>query len=204
MLSCWQENSRQRPSFHSLKLKFNDILASKGSDTYVDFCIDPNKLYYKTDDDSNVPATRNFLRPSPSYKRRSKKMSPKMSPNGSFEGISITKTSPSPHASPRERRFSKNLTPYVSMDKVSSSQPHNLNMRRDERPRSMMVLKPEQDQQKRRKSGHDQDVHNAEDDRYVQEPSLLFGVPNAMLGNENIGIKHINSESDGKLHFSSS
>ncbi len=177
MLSCWQEKPNQRPSFQTLKIKFNNILASKGEDAYVDLCIDPNKSYYKTENETDIPPSRNRLQPSLSYKRKSKKVSP----NGSFEGITISKTSPSPQASPRISHFQKNVSPTPSMDKALVSQPQNLNQRQNGRPSSMVGFKKKQNEEERRKSGLDQDLGKNDDERYVQDPSTLLEMRNAMF-----------------------
>ena len=69
MLSCWSEDQSQRPTFHTLKSRFNDILLSMGSESYIDFNIDPEKLCFKeddlldidlTEDDSDLPPMTNF------------------------------------------------------------------------------------------------------------------------------------------------
>ena len=201
MISCWQEDSRQRPSFHVLKSKFNDILASHGSNAYVDFCIDPNKLYYKTDEECDIPSSMHLLHPSPRVDRKSKNISPA----GSFEAVSLRRTSSSPQDSPRmKRQSSKVVTHSPSAERFFSGQIPSMNHGEDRRPSSMMLLKHSYKDEKRRKSGLDQDKDKEGDDRYVKDPSALLGVPNALLGGEASHDGHRKTAgSDGKLNLNS-
>ena len=178
MLSCWQEDSAQRPTFHILKSNFSDILASSGSNTYIDFSIDPNKLYYKTEEETEVLPSIHLPHPSP----RNDKRRLNIFSGGSFEAVSLKKTSSSPQESPRlKKQTNKAITHSPSLEKFPSGQTLSFNHSDDKRPKSMMVLKHSCEQEKRIKSGVDQDKSSETDDRYVQDPSALLGIPNTGL-----------------------
>ena len=180
MLSCWQESPSQRPTFNSLKLKFNDILSSHGSNTYVDFCIDPNQLCYKNEEDTDIPpAYKNLLHPAMGNDRRSKANSPA----GSLEAVSIRKASASPQGSPRLGNSRPNglVAKSPSMEKLSTGNLQLPKRSGDRRPNSMMLLKQNQECEHRRRSGIDQHNSGSEDDRYVRDPSAFLNVPQLSL-----------------------
>ena len=170
MLSCWQENPSQRPTFNTLNLKFNDILSSHGSNTYVDFCIDPNHLYYKKEEDTDIPpAYKNLLHPAVGNDRRSKTNFPA----GFLEAASITSASPSP----REVSPIHGFTKSHSMDKLLIENLQPLKPGKDRRPKSMMLLKHNLEHEHCKRSGIDNRKDGSEDDRYVRDPSALLNVP---------------------------
>ncbi len=51
MLSCWKENVPDQPSFADLQEMFDSMLAQ--DNPYINFSIDPNKLYYNIDAEEN-------------------------------------------------------------------------------------------------------------------------------------------------------
>jgi len=217
MLSCWQENSSQRPTFNALKLKFNDILSSHGSNTYVDFCIDPNQLCYKKEDDTDVlPSYKNLLHPLLGSDRRSKAIS---SCGSSLEAVSTINASASPQGSPRlGSRANGDIQPNgvvaksPSMEKLSIGLLQLPKPRGDKRPNSMMLLKQSQEYgQSGNNSRSGVDLHKAsgsDDDRYVKDPSAFLNVPQLQLhsgerANRGPGIPEIRQAgSDSRLNTS--
>lgn len=71
----------------------------------------------------------------------------------------------------------------------------------------MLLLKPSYEQERRRKSGLDQDQSKETDDRYVKDPSALLGVPTFTFGG-NLEVNHDGQDrrtggSDSKLNLNS-
>ena len=176
MLSCWQEDSAQRPTFQVLKSNFNDILASHGSDAYVDFCIDPNQLYYNTEEEPEAPPSINLIHSSTTIDK-----SKDVSSVRSFEAFALRKTTSAPEDSPRlKRQPNERVTHYPSVEKFPSDQHPSKD---DRRPNSMMLLQHNYEQKKFKVSGIDKDkLDKDEDDRYVRNPSATFDIPNALFG----------------------
>jgi len=183
MLSCWQESSSQRPNFNALKLKFNDILTSHGENAYVDFCIDPNQPCYKTEITDVPPAYKNLLHSSVGSVRRSKIVSSEEFP----DNVPISKASASPQ---KKLGLEKSLASPAAaakspvVGKLSFGQIQQPSKQDwDHRPRSMVMIKHNQDYKEDPRSSR-QLAGGGEEDRYVKDPSALLNIPQLLTGSQ--------------------
>ncbi len=56
MLSCWQQSTRERPSFETLQNKFEQMLLSASDNEYIDFSINPEMSCYDEELGDDVSA----------------------------------------------------------------------------------------------------------------------------------------------------
>ena len=170
MLSCWQEEVGNRPTFCALKTKFNDILLSQGSSNYVDFTIDPKKAYYNMEDDelhASDPIGLCIL------------SSPR--PNRSLtvpSRVSCTSHTSQNGVDPRQQNPNISL----SAEKIQSSSIGRQVI--PERPSSMFIQRHSHVQETCRKSEEPKWEHNVENDRYVEDP--MFQVPCIKYDNQEV------------------
>lgn len=185
MLSCWQEDVTKRPTFNVLKSKFDGIL-SQGSQTYVDFSINPDKLCYTMEgDESDFPKSNGLLRtPSP------RNEGPKLPNSRSCELVSCDL---SPQGSPNYHQrqlvhangkagFTHSPSAERLQPGAASTQLFPVDNEQSKRPSSMFLLPHYSHGQgsgkkleKLKKEGEEEERR---DDRYVRDPSALLAFPN--------------------------
>ena len=132
MLSCWNENVPQRPSFAKLQTTLDKMLEIEVNNPYIDFSINPNSLCYQVADE-NEPANGLLQITQPGANKRNSRL-------GSGLSMNISRSS------------SKSLLPESPTSSLGGctsptlEKPHGIAFEEEEsgagrRPRSMMLLR---------------------------------------------------------------
>ncbi len=161
MLACWQEDAGCRPTFSTLKGKFNQILLSKGSSNYVDFTVDPKKDYYNTEDEergshlmpSSVVANSNLTIPN----------------QRSYTAQTLQEAVSPLHGGCGQAKNKPNLS--LSAERIQKGDRNPTN----ERPSSMFLQAHSRAPETCRRSAEPPPTSpSGGNDRYVREPKLLL------------------------------